>query len=117
MYSNSFRSQHALQPGLFRTRFQLGILLCFAWIGIIVLRLIFLQVFKHDHYVARANKQRQSVVALYPERGPILDRKNRQLAISIAENSVYGIPEEMKSPLKAIAQQSATLSNVIRRNS
>ncbi len=108
MYSNSFRSPR-VAPGLFRTRFQLGILLCFAWIGIIVLRLIFLQVFKHDHYVARANKQRQSVVALYPERGPILDRKNRQLAISIAENSIYGIPEEMKSPLEAMHK----ISNIV----
>lgn len=101
MHNNSFRS-HRIPAGLIRTRFQFVVLLCFAWIGIIVLRLTFLQVFKHEHYVARANKQRQSVVTLYPERGPILDRKNRQLAISIAEDSVYGIPEDMENHAEAI---------------
>jgi cell division protein FtsI (penicillin-binding protein 3) len=101
MHSSQFRS-HRVAPGLIRTRFQFALLLCFAWIGIIVLRLLFLQVFKHDHYVTRANKQRSSIVALYPERGPILDQKNRQLAISIAEDSIYGIPDEMKTPVEVI---------------
>ena len=64
---------------------------------------------------ARANKQRQSVVALYPERGPILDRKTRQLAISIAEDSVYGIPEEMKQPRRSNCRRSATLFTLKRK--
>ncbi|HEY7161917.1 MAG TPA: penicillin-binding protein, partial [Acidobacteriota bacterium] len=98
---SSFRSTR-IPAGIIRTRFQFTILLCFAWLGIIILRLFFLQVIKHEHYIARANKQRQSVVTLYPERGPILDRKNRQLAISIAEASVYGITEEMKNPQEVI---------------
>src|SRR5262245_23577183 len=101
MYSNSIRSSR-IPAGLIRTRFQFIVLLCFAWIGIIILRLVFLQVIKHEHYIARANKQRQSVVTLFPERGPILDRKNRQLAISIAEDSVYGITEEMKNPQEVV---------------
>ncbi|MCI0445134.1 penicillin-binding protein [bacterium] len=101
MQISSFRSSR-IPAGLIRTRFQFALLLCFAWIGIIILRLLFLQVIKHEHYIARANKQRQSVVTLYPERGPILDRKNRQLAISIEEASVYGITEEMKNPQEVI---------------
>ncbi|MCI0613333.1 penicillin-binding protein [bacterium] len=101
MQISSFRSSR-IPAGLIRTRFQFALLLCFAWIGIIILRLFFLQVIKHEHYIARANKQRQSVVTLYPERGPILDRKNRQLAISIEEASVYGITEEMKNPQEVI---------------
>jgi cell division protein FtsI (penicillin-binding protein 3) len=96
MQISSFRSSR-VPAGIIRTRFQFTILLCFAWIGIIILRLFFLQVIKHEHYIVRANKQRQSVVTLYPERGPILDRKSRQLAISIEEASVYGITEEMKN--------------------
>jgi cell division protein FtsI (penicillin-binding protein 3) len=102
MHSSSFRSTR-IPAGIIRTRFQFTLLLCFAWVGIIILRLFFLQVIKHEHYIARANKQRQSVVTLYPERGPILDRKSRQLAISIAEASVYGITEEMKNPEEELA--------------
>ncbi len=101
MQISSFRSSR-IPAGIIRTRFQFALLLCFAWIGIIILRLFFLQVIKHEHYITRANKQRQSVVTLYPERGPILDRKNRQLAISIEEASVYGITEEMKNPEEVI---------------
>ncbi|HJZ10572.1 MAG TPA: penicillin-binding transpeptidase domain-containing protein, partial [Acidobacteriota bacterium] len=81
-----------------RTRFHLGLLLAFVWIGAMVLRLVSIQVFQHEDYVARANKQRQSIITLDPERGLILDRKNRELAISLDVDSIYAIPEEMKDP-------------------
>jgi len=93
--------------GLLRTRFQFAILLCFIWTGIILLKLFYVQVIQHDYYVTRANKQRNGVVALLPERGPILDRKNRPLAISVPMTSIYGVPEAMKdldSELKAISK-------------
>jgi cell division protein FtsI (penicillin-binding protein 3) len=76
------------------------------WMLIIIGRLYYLQVVQNGYYNNRANRQRQSMVTLDPERGPILDRKNRQLAVSIALDSIYGIPEEMKDfsqTMKAIA--------------
>src|SRR5206468_52481 len=63
----------------------------------LLLRLIYVQVFEHDYYVARANRQRQSIITLDPERGKIIDAKGRDLAISVAMDSLYGIPEEMKN--------------------
>lgn len=105
MYSQTYPTRR-ISAGLLRTRFQFALLCCFIWVGAIALRLVFLQVLRHDAYLARANRQRQSVVALDPERGPILDSKNRQMAISIASVSVYAMLEEMENPdhsLQAIA--------------
>ncbi len=105
MNSQTHRSNR-VSPGLLRTRFQISLLFCFVWVCAIVLKLVYVQVIQHDHYMERARKQRQSIVTLDPERGPILDRKGRQLAISIAVDSVFVIPEEMHNPqeeLKSIA--------------
>src|SRR4029079_14647576 len=82
--------------GLLRTRFQFTLLLCLIWTGIILLKLFYVQVIQHDYYQSRANKQRNGVVSLLPERGPILDRKGRPLAISVPMVSIYGVPEAMK---------------------
>jgi cell division protein FtsI/penicillin-binding protein 2 len=91
-----------VSPGLLRSRIQFALLICITWMLIVLARLYYLQVVQKDYYVNRANRQRQSVVTLDPERGPILDRKSRQLAVSIAMDSVYGIPEEMKDLKKTI---------------
>ena len=95
--SQSYRSRRG-SPGLLRARFQVVLLLWLIWTGAIVLKLVYLQILQHDYYLARAKRQRQSIVTLDPERGPILDRKGRQLAISVAVESIYGIPEEMSDP-------------------
>ena len=79
--------------GLLRARFQFSLLLCLIWTGIILLKLFYVQVIQHDHYTTRANKQRNSVIPLLPERGPIVDRKGRPLAISVPMASVYAVPE------------------------
>jgi cell division protein FtsI (penicillin-binding protein 3) len=89
--------------GLLRTRFQFALLLCLMWTGIILLKLFYIQVIQHDHYIARANKQRTSFVPLLPERGPIIDRKGRPLAISVQMTSIYGVPETMKNPAEVFA--------------
>ena len=76
------------------------------WTGIILLKLFYVQVIQHDYYVNRANKQRNAVIPLLPERGPIVDRNGRPLAISVPMTSIYGVPEAMKDlegELKTIA--------------
>ena len=81
--------------GLLRTRFQFSLLLCLIWTGVIVLKLVYVQVIRHEHYVSKAAKQRNGVIPLLPERGPILDRKGKPLAISVPMVSVYAVPEGM----------------------
>src|SRR5262245_14401339 len=101
MNSRILRSQR-VSPGLLRSRVQLAVLMALLWMLIIVGLLYYLQVVQNSYYNNRANRQRQSMVTLDPERGQILDRKSRQLAVSIALDSIYGIPEEMKDFNQAV---------------
>jgi cell division protein FtsI/penicillin-binding protein 2 len=119
MNSRAF-SKRRVSPGLLRIRFQFLLLFCLIWFGVILLRLVFLQVIRHDDYVLRANKQRQSIMTLYPERGPILDRNGKRLAISIAMTSIYAIPEEIPNRNEAWNSLSSILgidSQELRRRS
>lgn len=109
MYSQVYQTRR-ISAGLLRTRFQFALLLCLIWVGAIVLRLVFLQVIRHEAYLQRANRQRQSVVTLDPERGPIVDSQNRQMAISIASSSIYAMLEEMDDPEKAMQQIASVIS-------
>lgn len=119
MYSPAYQSKR-VSPGLLRTRFQFGLLCCLCWVGAISLRLVYVQVIRHDSYVARANRQRQSVVTLDPERGPILDSKGRQMAISIASVSVYAMLEEMNDPNQSLQAVASVISidpdEILRKN-
>lgn len=94
--------------GLLRTRFQFSLLLCLAWTGIILLRLFHVQVIQHEHYSVRAARQRNGVVPLLPERGPILDRNGKPLAISVPMSSIYAVPDAMgkdpESTFKSISE-------------
>lgn len=89
-----------IAPGLLRFRFQLCLLFCFIWVGAIVLRLFYIQVVLHDTYQLRAKRQSQSVMTLSPERGTILDRTGKRLAVSIAVTSIYAIPDEIQDPMR-----------------
>ena len=119
MYSQ-ICSTRRVSAGLLRTRFQFALLCCFIWLAAIALRLVFLQVLRHDAYLAKANRQRQSVVTLDPERGPILDSKGRQMAISIASVSVYAMLEEMQKPESALQAVASVISidpdEILKRN-
>src|SRR5688572_12312435 len=64
-----------------------------AWGVVVVVRLVQVQLMRHDHYVARAQKQQESTLALNPVRGSILDAKGRVLAESIAAESIYADPQ------------------------
>ena len=94
--------------GLLRTRFQFSLLLCLIWTGIILLKLFYVQVVQHEYYTTRAGKQRNGVIPLLPERGPILDRRGKPLAISVPMTSLYAVPDAMgkdpESSFKAISK-------------
>ena len=51
------------------------------------------QLVRHDHYVARAQRQQERTLALNPVRGSILDARGRVLAESIAAESIYADPQ------------------------
>jgi cell division protein FtsI (penicillin-binding protein 3) len=77
-----------------------------AWAVVIVFRLMQIQLVRHDHYVARAQKQQESTLALHPVRGSILDVRGRVLAESIAAESIYADPQaitDRRAAAKALA--------------
>ncbi len=68
------------------------------WMGAVLARLGYLQLFCYSDYFAKAQHQQQRTFEISPRRGVIYDRKGRELAISIPMDSVFGDPAEIKEP-------------------
>ena len=75
-------------------------LLFIVWMAVIIWRLAYLQVTRHDEYRARAEAQRQQTITVSPLRGPIVDRRGWELARSIDTDSVFAYGREIKDPEK-----------------
>jgi len=68
----------------------------FAFIGILIIRLVFLQIIEHDFYVAKSQSQVNKVFMIYPNRGEIYDRNGTPLAFSSPVYSAYAIPTQVE---------------------
>ncbi|MGA3300489.1 MAG: penicillin-binding transpeptidase domain-containing protein [Candidatus Acidiferrales bacterium] len=68
------------------------------WMGAVLARLGYLQLFCYSDYFAKAQHQQQRTYEISPMRGDIFDRKGRQLAISVPMDSVFADPAEIKEP-------------------
>jgi cell division protein FtsI (penicillin-binding protein 3) len=68
------------------------------WMGAVLARLSYLQLFCYSEYFAKAQHQQQHVFEISPMRGVIYDRKGRELAISIPMDSVFADPVDIKDP-------------------
>jgi cell division protein FtsI (penicillin-binding protein 3) len=78
-----------------RIRF-VGVALVFlVWTSAIGLRLGWLQVVRHQHYVETAAKQQQRTFEVAPRRGVLYDRNLRELAMTVLVDSVYAVPSEL----------------------
>ncbi len=73
------------------------------WVGLIVARLVQLQVFQHDTYKQLAMAQQERVLDIPAPRGPILDRTGDRLALSVPCDSVCVNP--MRIPDLAMASE------------
>jgi cell division protein FtsI (penicillin-binding protein 3) len=83
------------RPGvgrLQRRRLFLVLLGAGLWTGLLLGRLVHLQVVLHDDLVARARDQQESLATIPALRGDILSRDGRLLASSIDEQSIYVHP-------------------------
>ncbi len=67
-----------------------------AWAFVIIGRLAWLQMARHDHYLARAVLNQRQEVETVPARGLIVDRDGRELAISVISDSVYVDLKQLK---------------------
>ncbi len=66
------------------------------WMVGISAKLVYLQVSRHEHLVARARQQQQDAIETTPTRGPVVDRQERELARTIDTTSVFVAPDEFK---------------------
>src|SRR4051812_20319740 len=66
-----------------------------AWSAAIEARLVYLQVYRHDDYVARAESQQSRTLEIPAARGDVLDRNGRVLAWSVPADSAYIVPTEI----------------------
>src|SRR5260370_11012705 len=77
---------------------------CLACAFVVLLgRLAYLQILKHDEYSRLAENQHAKTVPLRPKRGPILDRGGQALAVSSPADTLYVTPAqgEDRPPLAA----------------
>lgn len=64
-------------------------LLLGTWMLLIIGRLIWLQVVRHDHYVSRAAQNQMMQAETLATRGSILDRNGKELATSVIFDSIF----------------------------
>jgi cell division protein FtsI (penicillin-binding protein 3) len=101
--SSSAQSEPQPDVSIRRTLF-VGAFVVFWMLGISA-RLVYLQVSSHDRLVERAHKQQQDAIDTAPQRGALLDRRERELARTIDTTSVFVAPDEFKTEKKATEAQ------------
>ncbi|MDR3734019.1 MAG: penicillin-binding protein [Acidobacteriaceae bacterium] len=88
-------ARQTLTAPIRRIRFVHVAMFFCAWVGIIGLRLVWLQVIRHHHYVEVAARQQQRTFEVAPRRGMLYDRNLRELAMTVLVDSVYAVPSEL----------------------
>lgn len=73
------------------------LLFLFLWMGVIVLRLVELQVINHAKFKAEVLSQNHDVEAILPQRGTIFDRSGEILARSLPKPSIFYYPPKDES--------------------
>ncbi len=79
------------------------LLLLYAGLAFLVLRLGYLQVIRHGSLWEKALHQRLQPVPIAAARGTIYDRNLNPLAVSLPSEAVYAIPGEVEDPQRAAA--------------
>ncbi len=79
----------------FTTRIAIAAGLCLVMIGLLALRLVDLQLLKHDYYSTRADDNRMRLIAVAPVRGLIYDRNGALLAQNLPSFVLEITPERV----------------------
>jgi cell division protein FtsI (penicillin-binding protein 3) len=80
-----------------------------AGFGIILFRLVTLQVLQAAELTARADRQHQKSVTLEGARGTVTDRHGKVLAMNVEVPSIFGVPTSLDSPSNAARSLSPLL--------
>jgi cell division protein FtsI (penicillin-binding protein 3) len=82
--------------GIRRGRTRFFALLMILWAAVVIGRLVQLQIAQGSRYRARAQKQQERRIEIAAQRGSVLDREGRELAVSVEASSVFAIPDEIE---------------------
>ncbi len=82
--------------GVKRGRTRLFALILALWGAVVVGRLAQIQIAEGSRYRAKAQRQQERRVEIPGQRGSILDREGRELAVSVEAASIYAIPDDVK---------------------
>jgi len=97
----AFQPQQTGPAPIRRARFvPLAAVLCL-WIAVVAARLVWLQVFQHQHYVVEAAHQQMRTFEVAPMRGVLYDRSLHELAMTIQVDSVFAVPSEISDKEQA----------------
>lgn len=83
-----------------RNRRYVMLLVLLGGFGIVLFRLVTLQVLQAAELTAKADRQHQKTVSLEGARGTIVDRNGKVLAMNLEVPSVFGVPTDVDSPAK-----------------
>jgi penicillin-binding protein 2 len=86
---------HHRETRLFFARVLLACAFCVVLLGLVIARLVQLQVFDYQHFTEKSLGNRVRIEALPPNRGLIYDRKGRILAENLPAYQLELIPEQV----------------------
>jgi len=81
-----------------RVRYVVVALVAALWMGAVLARLSYLQLFQYSEYLGRARRQQQRIVETTPRRGALYDRNLRELAMSVSVEACFAVPAEIGNP-------------------
>ncbi len=94
---------------LSRGRRYVVLLLLLCGFGVVLFRLVTLQVLQAAELTVKADRQHQKTVSLEGARGTIMDRHGKVLAMNMEVPSVFGVPTALESPGKTARHLSPVL--------
>lgn len=92
-----------------RRRVALFFLFLIVLLGMLAMRLGYLQGYRNEHLAEQAEMQRLRAIPVEAKRGTIYDRNGKILAESVSALSVYAVPAEVKDAAMAAEKLSAVL--------
>lgn len=100
----------------FRVRLSVAGVVVFVFFSCLLARFVWLQVFKHNDYVAQAEENRISVVPIVPNRGLILDRNGVVLARNYSAYTLEITPSKINGNLNELIDELSTLVEITSRD-
>ena len=97
---------------LFRMRLTAVVMFVFICFGVLIARLVWLQVYKHSDFAALAEDNRIAIVPIVPNRGLIVDRNGVVLARNYSAYTLEITPSKLQASLESVIDELATLVEV-----